>query len=426
MSVYCPSGGSEMKTDLNIYTASWLLNPGIPPLSGGGLAVYRGRILETGRASDLVSRYGCPAVEFPGCVIMPGFVNAHTHLSFTDFPAWSSRVPEEFPVKDFTDWILRIVKVRRQVTMEETVSSVKNGINQLLASGTTAAGDIITCPETLTGFDGSQLKGRLYLELIGQEKERFDPLLKNAIKAARGIGNPRLPGLSAHAPYTLNSTLLPDIASVASADSLPLSLHLAESPAETELLYNSSGPFTDKVYPVLGWMDYLPQPRRITPVGFFDQGGLLGRSTLAIHCVHVSAGDAAILKERGTTVCLCPRSNQWLDVGTAPVALFKKLRIPLCLGTDSLASNDSLSLWDEIRFALDAYSGQLSPDELLQMATTGGATGIGLSDSIGSLTADKYADFQVIETGGDCSASSLLEKGRLVAVAASGVFQADG
>ncbi len=409
-----------MKPEIKIYAASWLFNPVQPPISGGGLAVYRGRIMETGRASDLVSRYGCPATEFPGCTIMPGFVNAHTHLSFTDFPEWSSRVPQDSTVNSFTDWILRVVKVRRQVTMDETTLSVRNGIKLLLDTGTTSAGDIVTCPEILAGFEGTPLGGRLYLELIGQDRSLFDLRLESSLKAAQGISAPLFPGLSPHAPYTLNSDLLPGIADAVTAGSMPLSLHLAESSAEIELLYNSSGPFAEEIYPLLGWKDYLPPPRRITPVDFFDQGGLLGPGTLAVHCVYVSAGDAAFLKKRGVTICLCPRSNQWLDVGTAPVALFKRLGIPLCLGTDSLASNDSLSLWDEIRFALDAYRGELSPDELLQMATAGGAAGIGLSDSIGSLEAGKRADFQVIETGAACTATSLLQNGYIVAVAVSG------
>jgi aminodeoxyfutalosine deaminase len=147
---------------------------------------------------------------------------------------------------------------------------------------------------------------------------------------------------------------------------------------------------------------------------------LLGPSTLAVHCVQLTPADAALLKERGVTICLCPRSNERLAVGTAPVHLFKKLGIPLCLGTDSLASNDSLSLWDEIRFALDVYKGELSPEELLQMATRGGADGIHLAGTVGSLEAGKRADFQVLELDGPCTAERLLAQGRLREVCLSG------
>jgi cytosine/adenosine deaminase-related metal-dependent hydrolase len=110
----------------------------------------------------------------------------------------------------------------------------------------------------------------------------------------------------------------------------------------------------------------------------------------------VNIADARILKERGVSIAICPRSNNCLDVGRAPVALFKKLCIPLALGTDSLASNDSLSLWDEMRFALDAFPHDLSPSELFSMVTIGGASALGISANCGSLEVGKRADFQVV------------------------------
>ena len=94
---------------------------------------------------------------------------------------------------------------------------------------------------------------------------------------------------------------------------------------------------------------------------------------------------------------LCPRSNELLDVGRAPVALFKKLGIPLALGTDSLASNNSLSLWDELRFALNTFPNDLSEQDALRMVTSGGAAALGISAACGSLEAGKRADFQVVE-----------------------------
>jgi cytosine/adenosine deaminase-related metal-dependent hydrolase len=142
-----------------------------------------------------------------------------------------------------------------------------------------------------------------------------------------------------------------------------------------------------------------------------------------VHCVHVNLADAQIIKQRGVTVCLCPRSNDRLDVGRAPLALFRKLGIPLALGTDSLASNDSLSLWDEMRFALDRFSVELSPVELFRMVTSGGASALGLSDRLGSLEIGKRADFQVITHCGS-DEKGLLERiigeGRIVDVCLSG------
>ena len=344
---------------------------------------------------------------------MPGFVNAHTHLELTHFPAWRLRDGLDYHPRAFVDWIIQMIKVRRGVTVEETRTSLKAGIQACLRSGTTAVGDIVTSPDLLSAYAGSAIGGRLYLELIGQDRQLFEPRLLKALEACKTVNGCRLPGLSPHAPYTLNSSLLPDIAAAADQMQLPISLHLAESREESALLFDSTGPLADEMYPLVGWQDYLPAPRRTTPARFFDAGGLLGPSTLAVHGVQLTPADAALLKERGVTICLCPRSNERLAVGTAPVHLFKKLGMPLCLGTDSLASNDSLSLWDEIRFALDCYKGELAAEELLGMATKGGAKGVGLGEHVGVLETGKRADFQLVELGGACSAERLLETGRV-------------
>ena len=318
--------------------------------------------------------------------------------------------------KRFVDWIIQLIKVRRTVTPEETTASLKAGITASLRSGTTAVGDIVSTPELLSVYDGAAIDGRIYLELIGQDMTIFSPRLDNAVAAAKLLKG----GLSPHSPYTINRTLLPSIALAARRHSLPLSVHLAESHDESDFLFNSSGQLAEELYPFVGWEGFIPSPLCTTPVRFFDGGGLLGPETLAVHSVQVTPADAAILKERGVTVCLCPRSNQQLDVGIAPVRMFKKLGIPLCIGTDSLASNDSLSLWDEIRFAMDLYKGELIPEELLQMATSGGASGIGLGENTGFLETGKRADFQVVQLNGHCTAESLLTQGQLREVFAGG------
>ncbi len=407
------------------YSASWLYNPGQPPIAGAGLVVRDGLIVAAGPLADLVQEYGPPTSDYPGCVILPGFVNAHTHLELTHFPAWRLRGGLDYHPHRFVDWIIQMIKVRRGVSQAETITSLKAGIAACLRAGTTSVGDIVTAPELLTAYADTPLGGRLYLELIGQDAAQFTPRLDKSVVAAHGIAAPRSGGLSPHAPYTLHDRLLPAIAAAAGS-SLPLSLHLAESRAELDLLFDSSGPLAEELYPLVGWQAYLTPPRRTTPARFFDAGGLLTPQTLAVHGVQLTPADATLLQERGVTICLCPRSNERLAVGTAPVHLFKKLGLALCLGTDSLASNDSLSLWDEIRFALDCYKGHLSPEELLLLATKGGAAGIGLSPEVGTLAAGKRADFQMIElTPGHAPsaaalAQALLQHGKLRGVVTAG------
>jgi cytosine/adenosine deaminase-related metal-dependent hydrolase len=203
-------------------------------------------------------------------------------------------------------------------------------------------------------------------------------------------------GLSPHTPYTIGEEHLPGIRETAATHALPLAIHLSESAAETDFIFETSGPLATDFYPFVGWESYLPPPRRCSSTTLLDRHGLLTPATLAINCVHLNLDDARILKERGVSIALCPRSNERLDVGLAPVSLFRKLGIPLALGTDSLASNDSLSLWDEMRFALDAFPKDLSPADLFRMATSDGAAALGISENCGSLETGKRADFQVV------------------------------
>lgn len=408
-----------------LHSASWLYNPGQPPAAGAGLVVRDGLITAVGLLADLVQDYGPPTADYPGCVILPGFVNAHTHLELTHFPAWRLRGGLDYHPHRFVDWIIQMIKVRRGVSQAETITSLRAGIAACLRAGTTSVGDIVTATELLGAYDNTPLGGRLYLELIGQDVTLFGPRLDKSVVAAHGIAPPRSGGLSPHAPYTLHDSLLPAIAAAAGS-SLPLSLHLAESRTELDLLFDSTGQLAEELYPLVGWEQYLAPPRRTTPTRFFDAGGLLTPRTLAVHGVQLTPADATLLQERGVTICLCPRSNERLAVGTAPVHLFKKLGLALCLGTDSLASNDSLSLWDEIRFALDRYKGELSPEELLLLATKGGAAGIGLSHAVGTLEPGKRADFQVVElptghfSSGANLAQALLQYGKLKGVVAAG------
>jgi len=413
-------------SNATIHTAAWLINPDTPPLAGGALLVRNGLVEAVGTLAELRTHYTAPVVEHHDCAILPGFVNAHTHLELTHFPAWRERNGMGYSPRRFVDWIIQLIKVNRGLNETDFRASLVEGLRKCLEAGTTAVGDIVTRFELLPLYGNPPLEGRLYFELIGHDPARFAARLQQALETADSLGESLLsPGLSPHTAYTLGEGNLPTIRSAAQTRGLPLAIHISESLDESAFVFDSLGPLADEFYPFIGWQQYLAPPRHCSATELFDRNGLLSPATLAVHCVHVTLDDARILKERGCTVCLCPRSNERLAVGTAPAALFRKLEIPLALGTDSLASNDSLSLWDEMRFALDHYAGELSPADLLRMATIGGATAIGLSGRIGSLEPGKRADFQIIRHGG-LEEKGLLERligqGRIADVCSGGNF----
>jgi cytosine/adenosine deaminase-related metal-dependent hydrolase len=396
-------------SESTIYAASWLINPGTPPIAGGALLVREGRVAAVGTLTELRSAHSAPVVEFPGSAIIPGFVNAHTHLELTHFPSWRLRTHVEYNPRRFVDWIIQLIKIRRGLKDEDILASLREGIRICLESGTTAVGEIVTNPVLAPRYQSSSLGGRLFFELLGHDPDRFRGMLDKAL-AACGEESERLAtGLSPHSPYTIDEGNLEQISEAASSRSLPLAIHISESREEADFIFDTSGPLAEQFYPFVGWQEQLMPPRYCSSTELLDRCGLLTPATLAIHCVHVTPSDGEILKQRGCSIALCPRSNERLDVGKAPLHLFKKLGIPLALGTDSLASNDSLSLWEEMRFALDLFRHDLTPAEAFRMVTAGGAAALGMAASNGSLEPGKRADFQIVGNGGEW-ADKVLER----------------
>lgn len=393
-----------------IYAASWLINPGAPPVAGGALLVCDGRVVDTGPLSVLRSTYSASVRDYPDCALLPGFVNAHTHLELTHFSSWRLRSAVDYNPRRFTDWIIQLIKISRGLTPEDYPPSIREGVRMCLESGTTAIGEIVTNPALAGLYYQSPLAGRLYFELLGQELGHFKGKLAAATAAAhQNEAQTLATGLAPHSPYTIAQEYLVAIRDAAACNSLPLSIHISESRPEADFIFDGSGELASSFYPFVGWERFLGHPARCSSTELLDRNGLLTPTTLAVHCVHVSLADARIIKSRGAHIALCPRSNELLDVGRAPVALFKKIGIPLALGTDSLASNNSLSLWDELRFALETFPHDLSEEDVLHMVTAGGAAALGISASCGTLEAGKRADFQVV---GNClgGGGDLLER----------------
>jgi cytosine/adenosine deaminase-related metal-dependent hydrolase len=403
---------------MQIFAASYLLPIAASHLAGGAVAVADGRVVDTGPLSELQRRHSAPVREFPGCAIMPGLVNPHTHLELTHFASWKLRKGIDYSPRTYVDWVIQVIKIRRGLSREELELSVREGIRISLEAGTTAVGEILSDRTLLPLYLDSPLGGRAYLELLGQDPARFEPLLASVEEGIASFPHASfLPGLSPHAPHTVSPRLMEETVALAGRHALPLAIHLAESREEHAFFHDTTGRIAELLYPFAGWEMYLTPPLHTTPTAHLDSLGVLGPATTVVHCVHVTPADAEILRSRGVSAVICPRSNDRLDVGRAPVHLLRKAGIPLALGTDSLASNDSLSLWDEMRFALQEFPGEFTPEELLAMVTLGGARAIGRDADLGSLEKGKRADFLVVSLPERVTATTLsatlIEAGQL-------------
>ncbi|MBE0504013.1 MAG: amidohydrolase family protein [Desulfuromonadales bacterium] len=362
---------------------------GEPAIEDGALLIVGGRIAAVGRYSALQDR-AVQVIDYGDAVILPPLVNAHCHLELTDFPQWATECGETIEPESFVGWIRRLIRVRRALGGDPVPASVTAGIRQLLTAGTGAVGDILTTPAALAPLLASPLYGRIFFETIGLDAERFVPSLAAALASARSLAYPLSGGVSPHSTYTVSSRHLKRAVSAG----LPLAIHCAESPEESLFLREGRGPIAEELYAAADW----PLPEHapgLSPVAWLAAQGALSPQTLLIHGVQVDAADAAVIAASGATVVLCPRSNVRLGVGTAPIGLYQATGVHLALGTDSRASNDSLSLWEEIAFARSVYP-ELAPEELLAIATCGGARALGLGQEMGVLTAGSGANLQVL------------------------------
>jgi cytosine/adenosine deaminase-related metal-dependent hydrolase len=381
---------------MQIYAASYLVPVSSPPVAGGAIAVDDGRIADVGPLDRLQREYSGEIKEFPGCVIMPGLVNAHSHLELTHFPSWKLRKGIDYSPRTYVDWVIQIIKIRRALSRTELEHSVMEGIRVSLECGTTTIGEIITDRSLIPVYETTPIRGRLYLEAIGQDPVRTESLLEELENALDSFSNERLkPGLSPHAPHTLSTGFLKGLSALSLSRFVPSAVHLSESREEEAFMADSSGRIAELLYPFAGWENYIPPPRHTTSAAYLETLGVLNPMTSVVHCVHVTPDDVHILKKCGVNAILCPRSNERLAVGKAPAALLKKSGVPLALGTDSLASNDSLSLWDEMRFLINEFPTVFSPQEVLEMATIGSARALKLDGEVGSLGKGKKADFLV-------------------------------
>jgi len=395
---------------MHIYAASYLLPINGSPVEGGAVIVEKGLIKAVGPLAALRKKFSAPVHEFPGAVLMPGLVNAHTHLELTNFPAWLHKSCLGSTVNSYVEWIMQVIKVKRQLGYEELSASLLAGFRLSIQCGTTMVGDILSTRQLIPLYEKSQIAGRVYFEFLGHDWSRYKQQLDSIDHDINLLKGQFLPGLSPHAPFTVSAELLQALLSAARTRKIPLALHLAESAEERSFYQDTTGGIAEILYPFVAWGEYLPGPMATTSTRWLDRLAALAPDFLAVHGVHLSSADIGLLRDRGAAVVLVPRSNHNLDVGKAPVKALLQAGIPLSLGTDSLASSDSLSLWDEMRFLLDTFPQAFSPSDALRMATIGSARAIQREHEAGTLEPGKRADFIVMNTGHNLAAGKICEQ----------------
>jgi cytosine/adenosine deaminase-related metal-dependent hydrolase len=353
------------------------MDPGHPEIADGGILIREGRILAVGpwkavAASDERHDLGDVALA-------PALINAHAHLELSHL---AGRIPAGL---GFAAWADRLFDAMRDGRVTE--EAISRAVGRARAAGLCCVADVVGREFDLVRrvLERSHVAAHLFREFSGRGRGGdFCP------EPLPGAWSPAV-----HALYSTDSAFAQAVKGWCSSRALPFTLHLAEAPGENELFERGSGEFADFL-----------RARRILPKGFAAPGlsatafarelGLLDSRTLAVHCVGMTGNDVDIMAGSGAFACLCPRSNRHIGVGEAPAALLRMAGVPLCLGTDSLASAPDLDLWEELR----AVRSLLPPDtplaDLLAMVTRNPARVLGLDTDFGSLAEGRRAVWSVL------------------------------
>lgn len=367
-----------------------------PPIQGGEVVIG-----DDGRISSVRPCASPPLrLSAPPLALLPGLVNAHTHLELTGF---DNLVPDA----DFASWIPHIIRLKAARSREEFLAAARQGIRDCWALGVTTVadcGDSGAVIEALSQLGGS---GTAYHEIFGPHPADADAQL-NAWTARmnelRRFESRRVRlGASPHAPYTVSGELYRKAAAWARQEGLPLALHIAEAEDEVALLRDGTGGFAE------AWRRRgIPVPEaRCSPVEWLERHAVFGPDALAIHTVRVDAGDIEILRSRGCGVAHCPRSNRRHRHGDAPIRAILAAIPRVGVGTDSVASVAPLDLLAEAR-ACRALAG-LSAERTLELVTTSAAAAIGVSREVGSLEAGKWGDAVAIRIPDGVAADQIHE-----------------
>ncbi len=338
-----------------IIGADWVLPVDGPPVRDGAVRIEDGAIVEVSAGLE-------PEERYDGAVILPGLVNAHTHLEYLAMAGMGDGLP-------FSPWIEQLIRRKSGLVRDDYLAQSHAGVYACLAGGVTTIADCSYADTVAEAAIAQGLRAIVYLEAfsdqgdpVGLMEGRLDALPEHPLIT---------PGISPHAPYTVTPEHYAGLIGLARRRGIPVATHLLESERDTRPLA--------------------------------EIADLLGPDTVAVHLVRAEPGDIAALAGRAVPAVHCPRSNALLGCGTAPVPELLDAGITVGLGTDSPASALTFDMWDEMRAAiLVARARSRRPDvlgaaQVLRMATLDAARAIGLDRNVGSLTPGKRADLTVLD-----------------------------
>ncbi len=333
------------------YRADWVFSGIGEPIKDGVLEVAQGKVVSVSPWNGQKIN-----VELGQSLIIPGLVNAHTHL---DLGALRGKLP---PPAQFTDWLVSVIGYRRKANVQEWTAAIDEGILESLRHGTTWLGDISFNGQSLDALSSSGLECLVFRELIGMSQERVELALTLADDWVNDDTDADCRGLSPHAPYTVSEPLLNLLHT--NFHDVPMAMHIAETREELQLLNDKAGPFRDFLQSLGVWYPDLLFGSIDDVINLLDD---LDRAYL-IHGNYLTREQWQRLSST-TTVVYCPRTHAYFGHERHPYLQMLRDGVPVALGTDSLASNPDLSILNEARFLWQRDRSELSGPLLMDLAT---------------------------------------------------------
>ena len=376
---------------VSLYLAPWVVPVSSPVIADGAVVIANGRILAVGGSATMRAQFAEARIERCQGVLLPGLVNAHIHLELSAY----SHIPAPALDETFCDWIRSLLHVRQEgeITPEVIAGAAQKMLRQQHDTGVLLLLDIGNIQPLPLATNPPSAEVTFLLELLGPTAKAEEQVLARIAS---------LPDSVAATPHALYSTTHGIISALKQrADRLHhiLSLHVAESADEIELLRSGQGCFRNFLAERGAWENTFPPPGIDShgAVEYLERLGLLDANLLCVHCVQVSDKEVRMLAARGCKVCLCPGSNRFLGVGVAPLEQMLHYKLLPALGTDSIASNEALDLWREMRILREDHPG-VSPAKIMAMATLGGAVALGREQDFGTLALGRKAIFLNVDS----------------------------
>ncbi len=375
----------------SVFKASWILPISSPPIKNGIIIIEENRIVAVCSLGDFDGNTSEITV-LENTIIMPSFINAHTHL---ELGYLKGKVEGG---KGLVPWVEKMIPLRKEADEEVLFHSILSGIEECRKTGVGIVGDISNSLLSPFVMTEEHFAGVVFNEVLGTSSWKAGSICREAVRNLLSgySGSPSVGmSIAPHAPYSCSGRLLKKMLSFTGSRGIKSTVHLAEDIAEYELFEKKSGPWKD-FFERKGEYGFVKKMPGVSSIKYLNNNNLLYDGLLAVHLTEATDEELDILKSRDVKVCICPRSNMYISGKLPPVREMINRKLDISVGTDSLASNSDLNIAEEIKFVAE-YFPDITCKKILQWVTVNPARALGIDSYAGTLETWKCPGIIAIE-----------------------------